>query len=81
MSIKVSPILTQGRPKSHNPHDDKTAFLMTFQDLEITVFFSDRQSGDDDVFVGQATRSFSIQCDNIADTGIDRTVSNLLGAT
>ena len=46
-----------------------------------TVFFSDRATGDDDLFVGQSIRSFDIQCDEIADSGVERTVSNLLGAT
>ena len=58
----------------------KGSYCIYFQDVETTVFFSDRVNGDNDLFVGQTTRSFSIKCYEIVDTGIARTVSKQLGA-
>ena len=47
----------------------------------ITLFLSDRSDGDDDLFVGQTKLSVGIECSDIPDSGVERTVSNLLGAT
>ena len=50
------------------------------QDNTIVVFFSNR-NGSVDTFGSSDFRSFEIECRDIADSGIERTVSNLLGAT
>ena len=44
------------------------------------TFFSQR-SGSVETFGSNDYISYEIECSDIADSGIDRTVSNLLGAT
>ena len=62
----------------HNIHP-KCSYC--FQDVDINLFFSDRATGDDDLFVGQATLSFLIQCNELPDTGVTRDATNQLGVT
>ena len=51
-----------------------------FQDNTIVAFFSQR-SGSVETFGSNDFISYEIECSGIADSGIERTVSNLLGAT
>ena len=50
------------------------------QDNTIVAFFSQR-SGSVETFGSNDYISYEIECSDIADSGVDRTVSNLLGAT
>ena len=52
----------------------------SFQDEPIVAFFSLR-NGSVDTFGSSNYISYEIECKDIADSGIERTVSNLLGAT
>ena len=58
-----------------------TTRLISFQDLTITVYFSDRVGGSDDVFVGEVDLSYDIRCNDIQDSGVHRIVSNQLANT
>ena len=55
-------------------------FAFYFQDNTIVAFFSQR-SGSVETFGSNDYISYEIECADIADSGVDRTVSNLLGAT
>ena len=50
------------------------------QDNTIVAFFSQR-SGSVETFGSNDYISYEIECADIPDSGVDRTVSNLLGAT
>lgn len=50
------------------------------QDDTIVAFFSNR-SGSVDTFGSNDYISYEIQCNDLPDSGVERTVSNLLGAT
>ena len=53
---------------------------LLLQDNTIVAFFSQR-SGSVETFGSNDYISYEIECSDIADSGVDRTVSNLLGAT
>ena len=57
--------------------------LVSLQDQDITVHFSDRDStaSADSIFGGSSVDSYVIHCDQIQDTGISRTVDDSLAAT
>ena len=55
-------------------------FFFIPQDNTIVAFFSQR-SGSVETFGSNDYISYEIECSDIADSGVDRTVSNLLGAT
>ena len=57
-----------------------TCSYMLLQDNTIVAFFSQR-SGSVETFGSNDYISYEIECSDIADSGVDRTVSNLLGAT
>lgn len=51
-----------------------------FQDKEVVVFFSHR-SGSVETFGSNDYISYEIECSDLPFAGVDRTVSDLLGAT
>ena len=55
--------------------------MCSFQGIEITVFLSDRTASDGQTFAGGGWTAYCVFCERLVDNGVDRTVSNILGAT
>ena len=54
-------------------------FLLFFKDLEVTIFFSNRSLGDDDVFGGRRSQAYTVMCNDLSDSGVTREVENYFG--
>ena len=58
----------------------KLIFVFLFQDNPIVAFFSNR-TGSVDTFGTNDYLSFEIECSQIADSGVSRDITDLLGVT